>query len=296
MKNGWLVNGVFLVALLFLGGCADSRGTAKIGNQDVKLIVRPEQSLGAWATPALEAGKVVSFENPMSDSQVGGEMYPGRIMSSGLVVNPQKEVFFAQSIWAGIYSTGKFKSCVMVDDAKLSQMKGAKFLPLSSQANVYWDDKGSPVPIEPGCLGEEKCRDELVMKNGISIEERHLVIGFDKMVKSWNRYEANGVEIYSPLNEEDIAKIAKINPGYSVLEKLVLRNKAVISLNPVEMVAKASITVFEAGNGKTQGWDFTSEIPSREQMSMIIQFIGNFRLELIEHLNSELEKTNKKEV
>lgn len=280
----------FLTVALLLGGCA--RMNLKDGpvhyGKEINLTVRPEQSLGVRVTPNLESGDIIAFELPVSDSQVGGEMYPGRIMLPGVVVNGKGEEFFAQSILAGIYPDGRFMTFVIVD-GKLSDMKGAKFLPLSSQTNAFWDLQGRPVLFDRAKFYEDKkYRDELIMENGVPIGDRKLVKGFDKMVKSWNRYTANGFDIYSPLGEEDIKQIAKINPGYGIVEKLVLRNKAAISLNPIEMIARASMTVLEASTGRTQGWDYTSELPSREQMAMIVEFIGAFRLKLIAELNQKI--------
>ena len=281
---------ILLAVALLLGGCAKLNlkdGPVHYG-KEINLAVRPEQSLGVRVTPALESGDDTVFEISVSDSQIGAEMYPGRIMLPGMVVNEKGEEFFAQAILAGMYPDGKFMSFVIVD-GKLSKMKGAKFLPLSSQTNAFWDQQGNPNLFDRVKFYEDKkYRDELILKNGIAIGSRKLVKGFDKMVRSWNRYEANGFDIYSPLGEEDIKRIAKINPGYGIVEKLVLRNKAVISLNPIEMIARASITVFEASTGRTQGWDYTSELPSREQMAMIVEFIGAFRLKLIADLNQKI--------
>ncbi len=296
MKTNQSFTLILLLLALLLGGCSTMRTDTGLkdgpvlNGKNLNLTVRPEESLGVRVTPALESGDVTVFELPVEDSQVGGEMFPGRIMFPGIVVNEKKQEFFAQPVLVGMYPTGKFKSYVIVD-GKLLDMKGAKFLPLSSLTNYFWDQEGNPIVIDRAELYEnKKNRDQLVLENGVSIGSRKLVKGFDAVVRSWNRYTTAYGDIYSPLGEEDIKRVAKINPGYTALEKLVLRNRAVISLNPVEMVAKASITVFEAANGKTQGWDYTSELPSRQQMAMIVEFIGKFRLQLITELNEKLAK------
>ena len=285
-----------IVALLF-GGCAGMEVGLKDGpimdnGKQLDLTVRPDESLGVRVTPALKAGEVTVFELPITDSQIGGEMYPGRIMFPGIVVNAAKEEFFAQSILVEMYpDTGQFMSFVIVD-SKMLDMKGAKFLPLSSHTDYFWDQVGNPIAFDRKKFHEDKSyRDELVLEQGVDVESRKLITGFDKIVKAWNMYSTTGgYDMYSPLGEEDIKRIAKINPGYTPIEKLVLRNRTVISINPIEMLAKASITVFEAVNGKNQGWDYTSEIPSRPQMAMIVEFLGSFRMELIKNLNNEIAK------
>ncbi|EKE16355.1 MAG: hypothetical protein ACD_11C00020G0060 [uncultured bacterium] len=285
---------LLLLCVAILSGCATTTGL-KNGpeylGKALDLTVRPEQSLGVRVTPALENGNVTVFELPITDSQFGGEMYPGRIMFPGMVTNEKGEEFFAQSVLAGIYPSGELMSFVIVD-GKLSDMRGAKFLAVSSHTDYFWNEKGEAIFFERQKFYEEKkYRDELILENGVPIGSRRMIKGFDKIVRSWNRYSTEFGDIYSPLGEEDIKRIARINPGYSPVEKLVLRNRAVISINPVETIAKAFITLIEAKNGKSQGWDYTSELPTRQQMAAIVEFIGKFRLELVR----ELIKHQKKE-
>lgn len=286
---------LLLLCVAILPGCATvglKNGPEHFGKA-LDLTVRPEQSLGVRVTPALENGNVTVFDLPITDSQFGGEMYPGRIMFPGMVTNEKGEEFFAQSVLAGIYPSGEFMSFVIVD-GKLVDMKGAKFLPLSSRTDYFWNEDGEAIPLDrQKFYAEEDYRKKMILEKGLSIGSRRMIKGFDKIVKSWNRYSTSYGDIYSPLGEEDIKRIAKINPGYSPVEKLVLRNRAVISINPVETIAKAFITLIEASNGKSQGWDYTSELPTRQQMAAIVEFIGRFRLKLVRELNEKVAQQEK---
>lgn len=294
MKRKVIIRSLVILALVgILSGCA-STTTLKNGpthyGAKIDLTMRPEQSLGVRVTPALESGEVTVIETPMTDSQVGGEMYPGRIAFPGIAVSEKGEIAFAQYVLVGNYQNGDFMAFVIID-GKFNDMKSAKFLPLSSRTEYTWSKIGDLLPIDRAKFYEDKqFLQSLVRENGISVSERHSVKGFDKIVRSWNRYATAYGDIYSPLGEEDIKRVAKINPGYSAIERLVLRNKAVISINPIEMVAKASITVLEAMKSKTQGWDYCSELPTRAQMAMIVEFIGRFRKEMIQELNEKVAR------
>ncbi|NTW27512.1 MAG: hypothetical protein HGA36_04265 [Candidatus Moranbacteria bacterium] len=286
----------FLVVLsgVILSGCAGGgmRNAPEHFGQPIDLTVRPEQSLGVRSTPALEEGNVTVVQAPMSDSQIGGEMYPGRISFPGWASSKENsQEAFAQYVLVGNYSSGEFMAFVIID-GKFSIMKAAKFLPLSSRTDYAWDQSGMPVAVDRIRFNDERAyRDELVEKYGISISKDSVFVeGFAKMVKSWNRYGTDHGDIYSPLSQDDIKKVAAINPGYSAVERLVLRNKTIISINPFQVVATASITVFDAMTKKSQGLDINSELPSRMQMSMIVEFIGNFRKEMIRERNVKLTK------
>jgi hypothetical protein len=292
MKNK-KYKGIFLCLFLavIFSGCTTPgmKGGPMHFGKPAEFTMRPEKSLGATVTPDLENGNVTVIANPMSDGQFGGEAYPGRIAFPGVVTTDKGEVAFAQSILVGNYPSGEFMSFVIID-GKISDLKSAKFLPLSSFTQFAWDKFDNLFPIE-----KDKFYDgtayiiETANKYGILIGERKLVKGFDQIVRSWNRYSTEHGDIYSPLSQADIQEVAKINPGYSPVEKLILRNEAVISLNPYEMIAKASITIFKAMTGKTVGWDIGSMV-RREQMAWTVEFIGSFRKEMLRQLLTETAK------
>jgi len=281
-----------MLAVAILSGCA-STASVKGGPEQLglnfDLTMYPEQSIGIRVTPALEAGKATVIESPMPDSQVGAEMFGGRISFPGWAACDESgQEGFAQFALVGTYPTGEFMSFVIID-GELSQMRKCKFLPLSSRTDYTFDNGGIPIMIDRSQFYTDSLyRKGLVAEHGIPIGGRKLVKGFDTTVRSWNRYGTSYGDIFSPYDENFVKQIAKINPGYKFSERLVLKNKAVISLNPVEMVAKASITVFEAMQARYRGFDITSELPSRAQMAMIIEFIGKFRLELIRELNEKI--------
>jgi len=63
-------------------------------------------------------------------------------------------------------------------------------------------------------LIELSCKDY-----GRELEVGREVIGFDKMVRSWNKYSTYQGEIFTPYGDEDLKRIARINPGYNSWKK-----------------------------------------------------------------------------
>ncbi len=272
-------------------GCAHSEGIREAPlhfGKPLQLTTYPELAVGIRVTPAIESGEVTIIDAPISDSQIGGEMRAGRISFPGWSVNSKGEEAFAQFVLAGNYRSGEFMSFVIID-GKFSDFKSAKFIPLSSRTDCTWSS-GKLVPIDRIRFNDEKkYRAELVEKYGVAVGTRHLVKGFYSQVKSWNRYKTDYGEVYSPLGEDDMKRIARINPGYTGFQRFVLRNRMVISLNPVEMVAKASITLWETVKSPPKGWDFYSEITGAEASAMF-EIVSQLRQTLIGELNEELAK------
>lgn len=272
-------------------GCAHSEGIREAPlhfGKPLNLTTYPELAVGIRVTPAIESGQVTIIDAPISDSQIGGEMRAGRISFPGWSVNSKGGEAFAQFVLVGNYRSGEFKSFVIID-GKFSDFRSAKFIPLSSRGDCTWSS-GQLVPIDRIRFNDEKkYRAEVVEKYGVRVGSRHLVKGFYSQVKSWNRYMTDYGEVYSPLGEDDMKRIAKINPGYTGFQRFVLRNRMVISLNPIEMVAKASITLWETAKSPPKGWDFYSEISGAEASAMF-EIVSKLRQSLISELNEELAK------
>lgn len=282
---------LLVVLLAVLSGCAGTLhvkdAPAELGEK-FDLTMHPELSVGVRITPALGAGNVTVIESPMPDGQVGEGMFPGKFNYSGWARNKNGQEGYAQFNFIGNYKTGEYMSFVIID-GKFSEMKTAKLLPLSTKTFYTWDKHGDIVPIDRTRFYQEAAyRDELEEKYGIPIGNRHLIKGYDALVRSWNRYSTKYGDIYSPHSLEDIQQFAKIITGENFAEKLILKNRAVISINPVEMITKVAITVFGAMKTKERGFDLDSELSSQAQMVAIIQFAGKFRLELIRQLNAEI--------
>ena len=89
-------------------------------------------------------------------------------------------------------------------------------------------------------------------------------------------------------------RIARINPGYGLGERFILKNQVVLSTNPVATVASVALSVFESLSGSSQGWDYLSELPNRFMMGQIIAYVSDLRLNLIGKLNAQAHQPAQK--
>jgi hypothetical protein len=213
-------------------------------------------------------------------------MFPGRFNFPGWVRDQENKSHegLAQFVLVGFYSTGELMSLVVLDGA-YSDVKSAKYLPLSSKTDFTFDKNCLPVPIDAVAFHEDgRYREELMEKYGIRVGSRKIVKYFDQVIKSWNLAETEYGDIYTPNDEERIKLIAaKVNQGFTFKGRIVLKNRMVISINPAEMAIKASLTLFEAR--KYEGFN-----PNHAQMAEIVDFIGRFRLTLIQELNKKISE------
>jgi hypothetical protein len=283
---------VLAIGVLFLMGCAP-RYIAKDGPMDagkeIELMVRPHQSLGIQATDAIRKGNVTVVEGPLSDKLMGEE-YPGRIRWNGWTVNPEKKEFFTQFVRMGMYRTGEFMAAIIID-GKREELKGdTKTVLISSMGDFVADLQGNVYRIDRNQITKKEYRIEIVKKYGTRIGTRREIQGFDKAVRTWNLYQISEGEIFSPYGEKDIQRIARINPSYGLLERIIAKGKITISTNMVYTVASVALSVIEGMRAPTEGWDYSSQLPNREVMAAIIDYVGQFRLELIRQMNAESAK------
>lgn len=282
--KGIIISLTLVVVFAVLSGCVTDALVVKNGSSNLgekfDLTIHPEQAIGIRVTPALAAGKVTVIECPMPDGQVAIDMFGGRFNFPGWFSNDSHQEGYAQFALSDNYQTGELMSLLVIDGV-FSEVKSGRVLPLSSRIDFTFDKYGTPVPIDRVRFrDEEGYRNELSKAYGVPVGDRRLVEGFVEMIKSWNLFETEFGDIYSPFSQEFIAKeiAAKTNLGYTQKGRLVLKNIAVISINPVEMITKASLTVYRAR--KYDGFN-----PNHIQMAKSIDFLVGFRMELIRELN-----------
>jgi hypothetical protein len=281
------VLGLALLACIFFG-CTGPIQVVKdstLGGE-IDLMVRPYQSIGVQSTSAIINGKASSFEAAPSDTLLG-EDYPGRVRWNGWVIAGDEESF-AQAIRIGIYSDGKFAYQLVVDKVEEVARKGRAII-LSSRCDYAFDLDGGMVKIErERFLSEKAYRKDVVSKYGSPLKYRRSDAKFAKAITKWNLYGTDSGDLYSTHDQVAMKRIARINPGYGLIEKFVLKNQLVISTSPVAMVASIALSVFETIGAPSQGWDYMSQLPDRFMMGQIILYTSQFRLELIKKLNDDL--------
>lgn len=278
MKNTLIIIG--LVVACMLSACAPRQVVKDtFGGREIDLLVRPYQSLGVQSTAYVNSAKGASFEAAPSDFLLG-EDYPGRIRWNGWLVNGNEE-YFAQAVRVGIYADGKFAYNLVVE-ANEHMARGARAVILSSRCDFAFDLDGGITRIDrERFLSEKAYRKEIIERYGSPLKYRRSDAQFVASITKWNLYGTDAGDLYSVHDPSALKRIARINPGYGVGERFILRNQVVLSTNPVATVATIALSVFEAIQGKSQGWDYESELPNRFMMGQIIAYVSDFRLNLI---------------
>ena len=292
MKSAKLL--VLVVFLMVLGGCSPKLlikdGPMSEGEKPKDILVRPYQSLGLQVTPAILSGDVIVVEGPLPDKFIGAEYYPGRFRWDGWVVTADGREFFAQFVWIGMYRTGEYMFAIIIDGKKQELGPDPRILALSSVGEFVCDLSGNVYQSDRRQFDDSReYRTEIVRKYGSKIVGvRREITGFIETVKSWNRYQTAGGEIFSPYGENDFKRIARINPSYGLLEKIVAKGHITISTSPVAIVTSVVLAVIEGMQAPSEGWDYMSQLPDRGQMARIVAALGYPRLELIKQLNTKI--------
>ncbi|MEI7891120.1 MAG: hypothetical protein WCI36_04070 [bacterium] len=281
-----------LLVVLMLTGCANTL-VMKDGpldlNDPINLLVTPVQSVGVAATRNVKDGAITIVEAPVADKCISAEMYPGRIRWNGLAVNKEGEEFFTQFVLSGMYKSGEYRFSVIIEGDK-EKLRDANVVLLSSKGEFVCNFEGVLAMIDAARFRNERAyRAETIKKEGSRVGKRHRMSGFEKNVQSWNLYSTYQGEVFTPYGDEDFKTIARINPGYNLLDKVVLNGKVTISTNPIYTLWTIGSSIIEGMTAKSQGWDYMSQLPDRLMMGQIVEFIGKLRLEVIRQLNEEKE-------
>jgi hypothetical protein len=272
-------------------------GAASLGIAPRDIAVRPHQSLGIEVTPAIASGDATALEGPLPD-EVLGEEYPGRIRWNGWGIDPATgDEYFVQFVRIGMYQTGEHMYAIIIDGNREKISSKIKIVSLGSMGDYASTLSGETFKIERGrFISERGYRSQIVLEKGTEIGERYELIGFLDTIKTINLYNIKAGQIYSPFGEEDVKRIARINPGYGLGERIISKGHVTIS-HPIYTVASVALSVIEAMNAQSEGWDYSSVLPSRDVMACIIAYINKPRLDLIKELNARFEnlKKNRKE-
>lgn len=281
---------MLLITAVLLLGCATTRtikNASLPGNETEKeMLIEPFESVGVSQTGAMKRGDITVIQGVFPDI-LFGEYYPGRIRWNAWIVSEEDgREFFGQSIFSGIDYSGHFLETIIID----GKVTRAKVIILSTLANYVYDLAGNEISIDRKkfLLNEDDYRQKIVLKKGTPIGDMKKASGFHEMLKQWNRYQTPNGILLSPLGEEEIRLIAGINPQYSFSEKLVGSGRFSISMDPIATAVGIGIDIFRASNGSvpSTGWDYNSQLPSRRNMALIIQYVSKMKQGLIDNINN----------
>ena len=256
--------------------------------QKVDLLLEPYETLGLLLTPAIRKGDITVIQGIFPDI-LFGEYYPGRVRWNGWAVQEDGKEFFAQILFSTIDYSGYFLETVVIDG---NPEASARVVGLSSLVNFAYDLAGNEFPVGThDFLNDAGNRQQFILKLGTRIGEMEKIptADFIKILAKWNQYQTPKGVILSPLGEKEVKLIAGINPQYSFSEKLVGDGKCSLSPDYIGTSVSIALDIFRATNGivPSMGWDYNSQLPSRRNMAMIIEYISAMRIALIKQLNSQ---------
>ncbi len=252
----------------------------------VDLLLEPYETLGLLLTPAIKEGDITIIQG-IFPNILFGEYYPGRIRWNGWIVQEDGKEFFTQILLSTIDYSGYFLETVVIDGKPDTD---ARVLALSSLLEFAYDLAGNEFPVEThNFLKDANNRHQFVIKSGTKIGEMEKIPAKDflAILANWNQYQTPKGIILSPLGEKEIKFIAGINPQYSFSEKLVGSGKYSLSPDYIGTSVGIALDIFRAANGSvpSAGWDYNSQLPSRRNMALIIDYVSEMRIALIKHLN-----------
>ncbi|QQS15729.1 MAG: hypothetical protein IPK84_05215 [Candidatus Moraniibacteriota bacterium] len=261
-----------LVLLFFVAGCTMSPNVLQLRQDDGDDISRilypidPYTTVGVMKSADIDTGRFVAVLGTFPDG-LFGEWDRLRIRYSGYAVDAAGKEYRVQSLFAG------FKACslrliVLVEGAEKAE--GLAIITLSTLTDQAYDLQGKPIKFgEHGARFVDLKKEErirIARTFGSPVDSTPGVDGFSEALKMWNTFETPVGKILSPLGEDGVKAIAKHNPQYSFLEKVVGTGSFSVSPDWVSTTMNLVVESLLAIQAPSQGFDLNSVMPSRDYM------------------------------
>lgn len=292
-------------SILYLGCASKLRikdARFSFGEREIDLMIRPWESFGLKLTEAMKRREVTVIQGVFPDV-LFGEWYPNppRLKWYAWVAAEDGEEFLAQSILSGLSPSGAFITTLVIDGKGPKVDKG-KIMQLSTMLDYGYNLAGDEFSLDWKKFVRDTggYRMKYIRENGTTVSDMRKVKGFFSEVKGWNRYykrkDPNYV-VYSPIEKNKMADLVKIRTGYNFWDMWIGSGSfAVYPMDPVATFIDNAIDVYRVFSGRvpTTGWDYRSELPSRRNMGIIIEYVSKLRQRLIDKLNQQIliERSN----
>ncbi len=281
----------FVFALLLTGcaGCAPKIDLA-LSNSDlghnpktVNILLEPFETLGIPESSLDE----VCISTGVFPDILFGEYYPGRIRWRVVASDDGKNVYLGEALFSGIDFSGRFVFTYLIDGRC---KRDCRMLVLSTLVEYAYNPHGEEIKIKDRgkLLNDPQYLREFIVKNGASPISFFSSTDKEKVLatfRSWNAYETKKGIFLSPVKEEEIREIAGINPAYNFYEKMIFAEKCGIYMDPIATAVGVGLDIFHSANTPSLGWDYTSQLPSRRTMGLIIEYALKLKQRLIEKIN-----------
>jgi len=292
MKNTAKVFSLLILAFIICS-CTSNRMMMKNINSDIypkeiDFLLEPDQSVGVSETPAVKTGKVTITKGIVRERLIAGEGFLNmRIIWKVLAVNPDGREFIGQMVFYGINEDLYFFGYPIIDGIP---DKDAKVIYLSTLGQFAYDLSGKEIPISDlGKFQDNKngFRTKFVLQNGTRIGDMKKYPEFLSTIKRWNKYQTRKGIIYSPIKEDELKKIARINPKYSYGQTLIAESDLSLTLNPIGTIIGVGLDCIDAMNSQSDGWDFSSKDDRNKRNARVSAIQTEYLINLMRNLKTK---------
>ena len=239
-----------------------------IGSSPVerKVEFRPLAFAGLELTDNIKSGNFVCFSwNYPETVEAFSEWDRLRISFQAHVVGEDGSEYVTHALFAGVIGNipaPRYGGVVEGISGPRSDLKGVT---LTTELDKAYTLLGKEIPeFDPEKWENGEYRRSFVLKYGTTLSETPVSELVKNEVMNWNVYETKIGLVASPWNEDQVRKLAVINPQDTFLQKLVGVGKFRIRLSPIATASGAVLDVIGAIGAKSRNFGHKS-VQSREE-------------------------------
>jgi hypothetical protein len=286
-----MLSACFIVTIL--SGCATNQFMLKGVNQngekkDMDFRMEPYQTSGLLLTPALKNREATIVLGTFSKRLLNGEWMVGRLTWKAFGVDTSGNEYAGQYLFSGATSRGIRLGTLVMD---VKNRDDVKAIVTSTELEYGYDIlSGNEFRLDLKFRSDPEYRRQVILKNGTRLGDMNRVTDFYEIISKWNRYQTPEGILLSPLGESDLKFIASINPQYSYLEKFVGSARVSVSADYISTSVGLGVDVAHTFNVASTGIGYGSVFPTRREMAMIMELNVRLDQEIIDSLNSKIDK------
>ncbi len=295
MNNKGIGMMVLMGACLFwLSACGPTKMLKHVNNNDYMLpngnieVQLLETEMWAYAglreTKAIKEGHFSVYKIDFS-VDLFKELFPGRSTYYGWTINREtKKEFFTQLLLSGFDEDNEpFVQAIIDGDESTGMIpEECSILTLSTKFNRAYNAGGTMHLLDEDEFSDvPKYRLKKVIKYGDEVDGLKAIANGKELVYDilahWSSFkrDSDGATFYTPLNEVQMKKLARLNPQYDFWNKYKYNAKMLFTPNYVAMGISGAFDVAISANAPSWGPDFDSVI-KRDDLGLLVAYILAF--------------------